>query len=402
MKVAFFLEADSKNPGGYNQTLSTVTFINEKNKHNEDIIYVANSENLKNKLTEKGINSLLYKRTFFDKLINYYLGLSFLFKGLIKFNLQHSFTKFFKKNNIDLIFFLSPSNLSLFCGDINFVLSVWDLDHKKDSPFPEHRENFIFEKREFFLNNVLSKAFKVIVPHNRNKEDLIKFYNCNKDKILVQTLIPYLPKISKKELKFTSKQEEQAVEDLPINKKIILYPASFWAHKNHKYILDSAMLLKQDNINDFYFVMCGADRGVYDFINQFIKDNNISDKACTLPLISNFCLKTLYEKCFAVIMPTDTGPTNLPLYEAMFFKKPIFYSINILDDAEIGEVIIPINVKDPNSFVDKLKNLEKENISKKIELGKNYYKNFCNDEAAYGLYFDIITEFKKILNQWKK
>ena len=69
MKVAFFLEADSKNPGGYNQTLSTVTFINEKNKHNEDIIYVANSENLKNKLTEKGINSLLYKRTFFDKLI---------------------------------------------------------------------------------------------------------------------------------------------------------------------------------------------------------------------------------------------------------------------------------------------------------------------------------------------
>ena len=402
MKVAFFLEADSKNPGGYNQTLSTVTFINEKNKHNEDIIYVANSENLKNKLTEKGINSLLYKRTFFDKLINYYLGLSFLFKGLIKFNLQHSFTKFLKNNDIDLVFFLSPSNLSLFCGKINFVLSVWDLDHKKDSPFPEHRENFIFEKREFFLNNVLSKAFKVIVPHNQNKKDLIKFYNCNKDKILVQTLIPYLPKISKKELKFTSKQEEEFIKNLPNNKKIILYPASFWAHKNHKYILDSAMLLKQDNINDFYFVMCGADRGVYDFINQSIKDDNISDKVCTLPLISNFCLKSLYEKCFAVIMPTDTGPTNLPLYEAMFFKKPIFYSKNISDDAKIKEIIIPIDVKDPNSFVAELKDLNKENILKKVEIGNDYYKKFCNEEVALNLYINIISEFKAILSLWKK
>ena len=108
MKVAFFLEADPKNPGGYNQTLSAVTFINEKNKHNEDIVYVANSQNLKNKLAEKCVNSLVYKRTFLDKLVNYYLGLSFLFKGLIKFNLQHSFTKFLKNNDIDLVFFFEP------------------------------------------------------------------------------------------------------------------------------------------------------------------------------------------------------------------------------------------------------------------------------------------------------
>jgi hypothetical protein len=32
MKVAFFLEADSKNPGGYYQTLSAVTFITEFKK----------------------------------------------------------------------------------------------------------------------------------------------------------------------------------------------------------------------------------------------------------------------------------------------------------------------------------------------------------------------------------
>ena len=402
MKIAFFLEADSKNPGGYNQTLSSATFINKNVSQNADIIYISSSLDLKKKLFIKNINSILYKKSFFNKIIDYVFGFSFLFKSLIKFKLEHSFTKFLKKNNIDLIIFLSPSELSLFCGEINFVLNIWDLDHRKNSPFPEHRENFTFEKREYFLKVALYKAFKIVVPHSKNKQDLIKLYSCDENKIFVQTFIPYLPRILKEELKFFNKQEEKIIDNLPVDKKIILYPATFWAHKNHRYILDSAILLKKENINDFYFLMCGSDRGVFDYINQSIKENDISDIVITFPLVSNFCLKKLYEKSFAIIMPTDAGPTNLPLYEAMFFKKPIFYSQNILDDEEIQNIIIPIDVKNPNSFLKKLKNIKNEDISKKVQLGSNYYQNFCNEDNFSKMYNNIIVEFKSVLNKWKK
>ena len=37
-------------------------------------------------------------------------------------------------------------------------------------------------------------------------------------------------------------------------------------------------------------------------------------------------------------MPTDAGPTNLPLYEAMFFKKPIFYSDKMNNDQELKKM----------------------------------------------------------------
>ena len=48
---------------------------------------------------------------------------------------------------------------------------------------------------------------------------------------------------------------------LPSNKKIIFYPAQFWAHKNHKYIIDAAEILKNENNTKFLFVFCGGNKG---------------------------------------------------------------------------------------------------------------------------------------------
>jgi glycosyltransferase involved in cell wall biosynthesis len=401
MRVAFFLEANLKNPGAYNQTLSIVNLIYSSFDKKDDFVFIVNSSDLSNSLKKKKINLVNYNKSIMNKFFDFFFGLSFLFRFLIKFNLEHSFTKFLRKNNVDLVIFLSPSELSLYCGEINFALNIWDLDHKKNSPFPEHRKNYIFEMRENFLEIVLFKAFKIIVPHYQNKKDLIKLYNCDQDKILVQTLVPYLPIISKERI-VLSKEEDQSISNLPVNKKIILYPGTFWAHKNHKYIVDCAALLRKENINDFHFVMCGSDRGTFEYIKQSIKENNLSGVITLFSLVSDFFLMKLYEKSFAVIMPTDAGPTNLPLYEAMFFRKPIFYSQNIADDKEIQNIIIPIDIKDPNSFIKKIKNIKNEDIINKIELGVNYYNNYCNQSTIYHLYNNIIIEFEKILNQWKK
>lgn len=400
MKVAILLEANLKNPGGYNQTLSTANFLHNSFKNKKDIIFIVNSFDLSKILKKKKINFINYKKNILEKLFDFFFGLTFLFKFLIKFNLNHSFSNFLRKNNIDFVIFLSPSELSLYCGEINFVLNIWDLDHKKNSPFPEHRKNYVYEIRESFLEIVLFKAYKIIVPHEQNKNDLIKLYNCNQDKISVLTLVPYLPVISKGRI-FISREEGLNISKLP-KKKIILYPGTFWAHKNHKYIVDCAYLLKKENINDFHFIMCGSDRGTFDYIKGLINENNLSDMITLFSLVSDFFLIELYKKSFAIIMPTDAGPTNLPLYEAMFFRKPIFYSKNFLYDSEIKKIIIPIDINDPFTFLEKIKNIKSKYVRSKIELGVSYYNNYCNQERIYHLYNNIIIEFEKILNQWKK
>ena len=59
MKIAFFFEADSKSPGGYNQTLSSATLINKNISQNADIIYISSSFDLKKKIFSKNIKSIV-------------------------------------------------------------------------------------------------------------------------------------------------------------------------------------------------------------------------------------------------------------------------------------------------------------------------------------------------------
>jgi glycosyltransferase involved in cell wall biosynthesis len=401
MKIAFLIEGHKKNPGGYNQVLNSVLCMNNLFDKRNDFIFITNNRILNGEITSLNINSIEYKKNIFDKFFDYFFKFNFFFNFFIKINFYHSFFKFLKIHKVDLIIFLSPSELSLFCGDINFVLNIWDLDHKKNSPYPEHKKDFIFEKREEFLKICLFKAFKIIVPHAQNKKDLIKLYNCNSDKIEVQTLIPYLPNIPKNRLKFFNSKESKYIENFSKYKKIILYPATFWPHKNHKYLIDSAILLKNKNINNFHFIMCGSDRGTQKYIKKLIKNNNLFEHVTVFSLVSNLFLKKLYKNCFAVVMPTNTGPTNLPLYEAMYFKKPIFYPKDLLIDKDLSKIIIPINVNKAETFVSKLININKLKIDHKIKLGEFYYKKNCSKDEFLKKYIRIIKEFQHTLARWK-
>ena len=116
----------------------------------------------------------------------------------MNYKFKHPFSDFLNKNNYDLVIFLSPNVLSYHCGKTNFIINIWDLDHKKNSPYPEHRINYNFLKREQLINYSIFHSFKVIVPEKRTREELIKIYNCDEKKIITQSFIPYLPKIFEK------------------------------------------------------------------------------------------------------------------------------------------------------------------------------------------------------------
>ena len=156
----------------------------------------------------------------------------------------------------------------------------------------------------------------------------------------------------------------------------------------------------KDNKNDFHFVMTGSDRGNLNHILNLISSENLQNYITVLPLISNFLLKKLYNECFAVIMPTDAGPTNLPLYEAMFFKKPIFYSDKMNNDQELKKIIFSIDLSDVHSFLKELYNINNNDIKTKIMKGYEYYNKFCTKESLHLNYKLIIDEFNKQYSKW--
>lgn len=398
MHIGILFEGKPTNPGGFNQSLNSALILNEINELKNDFTFITLDKSSSDILSKYEINTILYKNNFIEKLLNKIISINLFKKTLKKMNLLHTFSNFLKKNKFDVIIFLSPHSLSLECLDIDFIINIWDLDHKKNNSFLEHQNKKIYKIKEKILNNAKENAYKIIVAHNENRKELMKFYNCNPEKILIQSFISYLPKfyLENKE-KFKKKNINYFLKhNISTDKKIIFYPASFWEHKNHLYILEAIKFLKKNSIKDFNFLFCGTDRGNLKYIKKKIKENDLGKFINIISFVSNEELVFFYKNSFAVVMPTMGGPTNLPLYESFFFKKPIFYSKNILEDKILKKLIIEIDVENPIDFFNKLINIENLNLEELKLNAYQYYLEECDKIKFKNNYISILKECKKL------
>ena len=399
MKIAILFEGSPKKPGGYYQSLQSASILSEIKDERFELEFITLENETFNLLREKNFKVKLFENTFYKRLFNF-LSIFQFFKNLASnYSIKNPFSKFLEKNNYDLIFFLSPSALSLHCGKVNFVINIWDLDHKKNSPYPEHRADYNYSKREQLLNYSLFHSFRVIVPENITSQELIEIYHCDKEKIVVQSFIPYLPKLYEDKKKNTD--FEKIFKEFNINKKkLIFYPANFWPHKNHNYLIDVSKILKQEKNNDYLFVFCGGDSGNLNFIKKEIEKYNLYEYFKILPQVSDDQLISLYLNSYAVVMPTTGGPSNLSLYESFYFKKVIFYSQHLLKNTELSRNIIKIDINNPADLFKKLLKLNSSDIENITSEAFNYYLSNCNFEKLKKNYLSIMENYHKTRSKW--
>ena len=398
MKIAILFEGNPKKPGGFYQSLQSASILNEITDDRFKLEFICLEKETYNLLKKKEFKVKLFDNSFYKKIFNFFSNFKFFNNLILNYKIQHPFFSFLSKNDYSLIIFLSPSVLSYHCGKINFIINIWDIDHKKNSPYPEHRINYNFIKREQLINYSIFHSFKVIVPEEKTRDELIKIYNCDENKLIVQSFIPYLPKLFEKKEKNTDFKKLFDSFKLP-NKKIILYPATFWPHKNHKYLIDAAKIFKNDN--DYIFVFCGADSGNLSFIKDEIKKFSLESSCITLPLVDDLELISLYLYSYAVAMPTTGGPTNLPLYESFYFKKIIFYSEHLLKEKELLENLVPINIQEPNDFCKKISKIKDADIKLITDRASEFYKKRCSFENFKTKYLSIIEDFLNNRSKWK-
>ena len=398
MKIAILFEGNPKKPGGFYQSLQSASILNEITDDRFKLEFICLEKETYNLLKKKEFKVKLFDNSFYKKIFNFFSNFKFFNNLILNYKIQHPFFSFLNKNDYSLIIFLSPSVLSYYCGKINFIINIWDIDHKKNSPYPEHRINYNFIKREQLINYSIFHSFKVIVPEEKTRDELIKIYNCDENKLIVQSFIPYLPKLFEKKEKNTDFKKLFDSFRLP-NKKIILYPATFWPHKNHKYLIDAAKIFKNDD--DYIFVFCGADSGNLSFIKDEIKKFSLESSCITLPLVDDLELISLYLYSYAVAMPTTGGPTNLPLYESFYFKKIIFYSEHLLKEKELLENLVPINIQEPNDFCKKISKIKDADIKLITDRAAEFYKKRCSFENFKIKYLSVIEDFLNDRSKWK-
>ena len=190
--------------------------------------------------------------------------------------------------------------------------------------------------------------------------------------------------------------------NLKKDEKHFFYPAQFWAHKNHKYIIDAINYLKIKNKLTFKFIFSGSEKGNKHYIDYLIKNKKLEKDILIFNYLNDNQILALYLKSIAIVMPTYVARSTLPLYEAFFLKIPIFYSKDILDE-QLEKFVITIDLNNPNDLSQKLINinsLKNEIESKKIE-GYKYFVNNCAKDKKSLLLSEILSNFQYSRERWK-
>lgn len=291
---------------------------------------------------------------------------------------------------IDVVYFLSPSPLGLHMETLNYITTVWDLCHRDAPEFPEVRDGFQFESREQLYRNLLPKCMAVIVDSPLGQENVMRRYGLDKSRVHV---IPFSPALQNTApLKCVANIREKYGLDCPY----VYYPAQFWAHKNHSYLLHGLRRLEEIYGHRVGAIFSGGDKGNLAYVRQEAESLGLSNRIRYVGFVAGNEVQDLYGQALALVMPTYFGPTNLPPLEAFQLGVPVLYpDLEGLRD-QVGDAALLMDLLEPDSMAEHLVSLIQDAGLRERLIAKGKDRLGCfSDEKRLDVWIKIIRNFRQ-------
>ncbi|MFZ4855396.1 MAG: glycosyltransferase family 4 protein [Desulfuromonadaceae bacterium] len=242
--------------------------------------------------------------------------------------------------------------------------TIHDLMHRYERRFPEIGTCWQYAWREWHFKNTCRWSDGILVDSQLGKQHVIDSYQIDPSRIHV------LPFIAPSYLDDKPLVETTTLKtELP--KKFLFYPAQFWEHKNHKRLVKAVHLLKY-RFPEIKLVLTGAKKNEYAIIQKLCVELALDNDVIFLDHVSDSQMALLYRDARAMIMPTFSGPTNIPPLEAMKSGCPAAVSnIYAMPEQTKGAALLfdPESVDDMASAMAKL--WEDDNLCRDLsERGK--------------------------------
>lgn len=360
--------------GGYQQALNAALLVKQLSADLVEPIYFTTLKENTRTLLEYGINAIHLDLSLYDIAWIYFLR--FIQSGhiikIIKYlSRQNPFERALNKQKIDLVYFLSPSSRAIDLEKLNYITTVWDLCHRDDPEFPEVRWERQLESREKNFRALLPRATAIFVDSTIGKANVIHRYGIDEDRIHV---MPFQGAVTTRLDSINLQANEFDVrEKYDLKFPYIFYPAQFWAHKNHVYVLNGLKSLESKYGLVVGAIFAGGDRGNAEYVEEYAARLGITERVRFVGFVSNQEIKSLYKQSLALVMPTYFGPTNLPPLEAFGLGVPVLYSDKAGLREQVGDAALLMNLKAPETMADHLHALIKDQTlrDRLIMAGKN-------------------------------
>ncbi len=396
LNIAVIISSDLHSGGGYQYEYKILDLLK---KHHKDKNIAFNFYGFKDDLikdyADLELEIKIFKENVFQRLHRISLLHIVLYKIFSKLNMNTSYIeKKLLKDNIDLVYFLSPSLVSQGLNNIPYVFTLWDLGHIDTLEFPETSHNRVFESREFVYTKSLKKAYKIIVDLEHGKQNAIKNYNLDEKRIKV---LKFLPNIKLREANTSIDIKDK----YNLSNNFIFYPAQFWAHKNHIYILKAIKILREEKGIDLDVIFSGSNKGNLDYILKKAKEFKVDDLMHYIGFVSSEEIPLLYKQSIALVMPTYLGPTNIPPLEAFCYETSVCYSDLPSFREQVGDAAFFMDLKNPYSLVDHLITIQNNPklVDDKKKLGLKIISEW-NDKNFYEELISIFQDYSYIRELW--
>jgi glycosyltransferase involved in cell wall biosynthesis len=258
------------------------------------------------------------------------------------------FDRVLDKAGIDLLYFTSPSKLATMTEHHSYLFTVWDLAHRDHVEFPEVSHRRAFEGRDALYARALPKAVATFVDSELGRQNVVRRYGVDPERVFV---VPFSPAPG------TTADEAASVDirrKYGIEGDYVFYPAQFWPHKNHVYVLKGLAELERRHGLKIGAVFPGSDMKNLAYVKQTAHELGVGERIVFPGFVPDADIRHLYKQSLALVMPTYFGPTNLPPLEAFHLGVPVLYSDLPGMREQVGDAALRLDLNDPACLAEHL------------------------------------------------
>jgi glycosyltransferase involved in cell wall biosynthesis len=306
-----------------------------------------------------GLKGLMWRRSRFATLLGKAFAQNFCKRMFGRWLPKLPFTLDAKLDawKVDLVLFLGPDGRALELCKHNFIFSVWDLCHLDHPEFPEVGHFGEFERREYLFRNCVTRAVGVLVDSEHGRMLLKDRYGVALERAHVA---PFLIYRSYEKFEPAPGELERVLAKHNVRAPYVFYPAQFWAHKNHKYILEAVRLMARRGTWVPQVVLSGSDKGSLAGVLDYARALGVDQYVNYRGFVDDSDMPYLYWGALALVMPTYFGPTNIPPLEARALGVPVCYSDLGYFRDQLGDSAHYMDLERPDSLVQLLDTIREQ------------------------------------------